>query len=326
MKLLVIGAGSAGRRHARHASALAETGVFDTEPACARDAAGVSGARLFASLDEALAWGPDGAVVATPHACHAAVAGRAVEAGIPVLVEKPIAPSEGEAVELLERAAAAGVAVHVVCNMRFHPGPARLRRHIRTVGRPLFAQAWFGHYLPNMRPGVDYRTLYCARAARGGGVVLDGVHEIDYLTWLLGPVEVCSGRTARLSELDIDVEDYAVLSLTHAGGARSEIQLDYLRQCKRRGCEIVGTKGALLWQSEGKAPERCAVRLHRRGADSWETLFESDALDTDAPYRILMERFAAAVAGDAAAELAGGRAGLETLRVALGARGERRLR
>src|SRR5262249_39683150 len=73
----------------------------------------------------------------------------------------------------------------------------------------------------------------------------------------------------------------------------SEIHLDYLQRSKRRGCEIVGTDGTLVWTSEGKEPERCLVRFGRPGNQSWETILDEPNLDTAAPYVELMQRFLA---------------------------------
>ncbi len=320
MKVLVVGAGSIGRRHAANAAALAETGVFDLDAARCRDVAAQTGALAFATFEDALAWRPDAAVVAAPHTAHVPMASALVEAGAHVLVEKPIAHLVDEAEALLECAAAAQRRVFVVCNMRFHPGPAALRRHLSAIGRPLFARAHVGEWLPDMRPGVDYRDLYCARARRGGSVVLDGIHEIDYLMWLFGGVERCIAHTARLSDLDIDVEDYAAITLVHGSGVCSEVHLDYLQHLKRRGCEIVGTEGTLLWQSEGKSPEACAVRLFRKDRGGWDSLVETGRVDTEAPYRALMQRFVGALSAGEAGGLLDGRTAVDELQVVLEAR------
>lgn len=321
MRVLIVGAGSSGRRHAAHAAALSDVGVLDVDPARSRAVAEQWGGDVFDDLNSALAWSPHAAVVATPQAQHVSVAGTLVEAGVPVLVEKPLAHRLDEAEVLLRRATERGVPVFVVCNMRFHPGVDALRRSLSAVGRPLFARAHFGHWLPNMRPGVDYRTLYCAQAAEGGGVVLDGIHEIDYLSWLFGSVSSCDAQTARLSDLDVDTEDYAAMRFMHAGGVRCEVHLDYLQRCKRRGCEVVGTEGTLVWESEGKAPERCRVRLYRGEPGAWETLLETEAVDTEAPYRSMMARFVAAILGESADDdLLDGPTALHELRVALAAR------
>lgn len=321
-RILVLGCGSIGRRHALNASRHGAVGLFDPDGARARGVAGEAGGVAFGSLAEALAWRPDAAIVAVPTSEHVRVARACIEGGIPVLIEKPISHTADGVAAMLERADAAGVPVFVGCNMRFHPGPASLEASLPRIGEPLFLRAHFGNYLPNMRPGRDYRDLYCARRATGGGVVLDSIHEVDYATWLLGPVTSVRCAAGRLSELDIDVEDYAVLTLEHAGGARSEIHLDYLQRVKRRGCEIAGTDGTLVWTSEGKTPERLEVRLHSPGEEQATVLASDDDVDADAPYESMLEAFLAGRRGDE--EETGGRlltgwGGLDGLSVCLAA-------
>lgn len=320
MRLLIVGAGSIGRRHVANAAARARVLVYDRDAARARDVAAQAGALACPSLDAALAEAPDAAIVATPHGDHAETAARLIEAGCDCLVEKPLADRLAPARELTDRAAAAGRRLFVACNMRFHAGPRTLREHLDGIGRPLFARAHFGHWLPGMRPGADHRRLYSARRATGGGVVLDGIHELDYLTWLLGPVATARGTTARLSSVTVDAEDYAAIVLGHAGGVRSEIHLDYLQACKRRGCEIAGTDGTLVWESEGKRPEHCRVRLFRRDAGAWTTLLETADLDANAAYRAMLERFLDAVSGGPATDLLDAATAVRELATALAVR------
>ena len=319
MKVLVVGCGSIGRRHAGNAARLAEVAVHDSAPEAARDCAAASGARTFARLDEALAWWPAAVVIATPHRSHLALAQQAIAAGAHVLIEKPLSDTLDGVAEFLDAADAAGRRAYVVCNMRFHPGPAALKRNIGLVGKPLFARAHVGNYLPAMRPDRDYRTLYAARSAEGGGVVLDAIHEIDTLTWLLGEVESVCCQAARLDGLEIDVEDYALLGLTHGSGARSSATLDYLRRRKSRGCEIVGSDGVLAWLSAGKDPERCSVRLYRNGADSGKALVDLASIDTAQPYRDLMAAFLAEIERPGSTVMLTARAAVANLAVALAA-------
>ena len=317
MKLLVVGCGSIGRRHAANAVAPGTVGIVDFDSARAKEVATALGIRAYDDLDTALRWQPDGVVVAVPHDQHLPVATRAIEAGSHVLIEKPISNVESGLAAFLDRADALDRKVRVVCNMRFHPGPAMLKQALPRIGRVLFARAQYGNYLPDMRPGADYRKLYCARAKAGGGVILDAIHEIDYVTWLLGEAETVACGAGRLSDMDIDVEDYAAITLRHRCGARSEIHLDYLQRAKRRGCEIVGSDGTLVWLSEGKRPERCRVRLYEAGAGVWQDLFADEDLDANQPYETLMTRFAGLVAGGREDGLLDGRTAAAELAVAL---------
>jgi predicted dehydrogenase len=319
MKVLVVGCGSIGRRHAANAASLATAGVYDETAGVAEACAKECGARAFSRLDEALRWKPRAVVVATPHRSHLEVAARAIAAGADVLIEKPLSHSLEGVADFLEAVDAAGRRAFAVCNMRFHPGPAALRKALASVGKPLFARAHFGNYLPAMRPGRDYRELYAARRAQGGGVVLDAVHEIDYLTWLFGCVESAACHAAKLSDLDLDVEDHALLSLHHANGVDASVELDYLRPRKSRGCEIVGTEGVLAWTSDGKDPERCTVRLYRNDSGAWADIADIAAVDTGRPYRDLMQAFLEEVAHPGTHPLASAKDAAAVLATALAA-------
>lgn len=319
MKVLVVGCGSIGRRHAENAARIAELAVHDASSESARACAAATGARVFPRLRDALAWGPSAVVVATPHRSHLALARLAIAAGAHVLIEKPLSDTLEGVAEFLDAADASGRRAYVVCNMRFHPGPSTLKRNVGLVGRPLFARAHVGHYLPAMRPERDYRTLYAARKAEGGGVVLDAVHEIDTLTWLLGEVESVCCQAATLGGLDIDVEDYAIMALVHRRGARSSAELDYLRRRKTRGCEIVGSDGVLVWLSDGKDPERCSVRHYRDNADCGEPLVDLSGIDTAQPYRDLMAAFLTEIERPGSTVMLSARAGAADLAVALAA-------
>jgi predicted dehydrogenase len=319
MNVLVVGCGSIGRRHAANAAALASAGVYDADANAARDCAKETGARAFSTLDEALAWKPRAVVVATPHRSHLDIARQAVAAGADVLVEKPLSHTLDGVAAFLDAVDAAGRRAFVVCNMRFHPGPAALRTALASVGKPLFARAHYGNYLPAMRPGRDYRELYAARRAEGGGVVLDAVHEIDYLAWLFGCVESAACHAAKLSDLDLDVEDHALMALRHAGGVEASVELDYLRPVKSRGCEIVGTEGVLVWWSDGRDPERCVVRLSRTGTAQWSNVVDIPRVDALQPYRDLMRAFLHELDHPGTRPLATARDGAAVLATALAA-------
>lgn len=102
----------------------------------------------------------------------------------------------------------------------------------------LSVRAMCSSYLPDWRKGVDYRQVYSAQKEQGGGVSIDLIHELDYLTTLFGfPQEVIC-RTAKLSRLEIDVEDIAVYLLIYKDKI-IELHLDYFGQKSQRYFEII---------------------------------------------------------------------------------------
>ena len=238
-RVLVLGCGSIGSRHARLlVAAGASVTVSDPDPARGIDLPGM----------QRLPWGEtsagfDGVVVASPTRWHAEQACEALEAGAKVLVEKPLATTCDEAAEMV---AVGADRVAVAYNLRFHEPLRRAHDHSRQVGPIVGARFWSGSYLPDWRPDVDYRTTYSARADMGGGVLLDAIHELDLVVWWFGSeVRVDAAVVDRCGDLEIDVEDTVKALLTTAAGAPVEVSLDYLSRRYRRGVELVGRDATL---------------------------------------------------------------------------------
>lgn len=320
MRVLIIGCGSIGRRHAVNANSLCEVAIFDANLDLSAQLAAELGIPSFSSLEEALNWKPDGVIVATPNHTHLPLAEASVKAGSHVLIEKPISNSLAGVSDFLDYAESSSRQVFVVCNMRFHSGVDSLRESLSAIGRVHFARAYYGNYLPDMRHGADYRTLYCASQDQGGGVILDAIHEFDYLTWLLGEVDLVTADAGTLGDLEIETEDFACICLRHGNNARSEIHMDYLQRWKRRGCEIIGAQGTVVWQSEGKKPEQCEVRLYTAETRQWSQVLFSNDLDLNRPYELLMKEYLEALSGGKAPTLLRGRQAVTVLSIALAAK------
>jgi len=321
MKITVIGCGSIGRRHAENAREMGcQVSVVDINTSLAKQVATEIDVTFNENVEDALDTRPDKVIIAVPNRLHIHYAEQAVESGADVLIEKPISHQTENVSPFLAKAEKFNKRVFVGCNMRFHPGVSLLHENLKNIGKPLFARAHVGNYLPNMRPDSDYRQLYCSKKREGGGVILDAIHEIDYLTYFFNPVNEYSATAAKLSDLDIDVEDYACLGMRHKSGVVSEIHLDYLRPFKRRGCEIVGSKGMLLWQSEGKQPEKCIVKLYQSKTSEWKTVLRTDKLDAAKPYKVMLNHFINDSAEGNHSPLLTGQEALNELKVALQAR------
>lgn len=318
MRLAVVGCGSIGSRYAEWLAGMegVTLAVLDQDVDQAKRIAASVGASQLESLDDMAQWSADGVLVATPPPHHVDAAIAALDSGAAVLVEKPIAHNLAAARRLVEHAEGVGGMLYVVCNMRFHPGPRTLKRHLGEIGRPLAGRAHFGHRLSQMRPQQTHQGAYARSAAQGGGVVLDCIHEIDYHHWLFGPLDYVHGWPARLGEETVDAEDYASILARFESGYRVAIHLDYHQRIKRRGCEIIGTEGTLIWESEGKIPEHCRVRLLTSARQ--DVLLDEHHVEADIPYRHMLDSFIAAIkGGDGDAVLQSGREGLMALESAM---------
>ena len=254
LRVLVLGCGSIGTRHARN---LVRLGVcdlllYDTDQGAAARIAEEVGGHIVHSEEEGLSRGADCVLVANPTHLHVRSAFRAARAGRHLFVEKPLGHSEEGIDALCEEVERQSLVSLVGCNMRFHPGPAHIKALIDGggLGRLLFGRFATGSYLPEWRPGRDYRATYSASQAMGGGCLLDCIHEIDLARWCLGPVEAVMAMVGSLGRFEADVEDIAALICRHHGGCLSEVHLDYLQRLPERGCRIVGEAGAAAWDLE----------------------------------------------------------------------------
>lgn len=252
MRIAVLGLGSAGSRHARNLVALGHE-VVGFDPAGREPPDGVAAA---ADEHEALARS-EAVVVASPSANHAAQALTALRTGRHVLVEKPLATDRAAAEAVGAEAERSGLVCAVAMNLRFHPALRALRSLVAggELGRVLLAEAVFGYDLRRWRPGDDYRAGYSARADLGGGIVLDAIHELDYLLWLLGPVATVAAETAHVSDLDVDVEDVGLALLRFRSGALATVSLNFFEPAYRRGCILVGSDAVARWSWSDDAVE-----------------------------------------------------------------------
>ena len=224
-RALVIGYGSIGARHAR---VLAADLGLEVAVVSRRE---LDGVHHFPGVAAAVAgFAPHYAVVATETARHAETLRALDDAGFAgrVLVEKPLfGTSEGTY-------RPANPEVRVGFNLRFLPVLGELRRE--TAGESLLTvSARCGQWLPDWRPGRDYRTTSSALRAAGGGVLRDLSHELDLVTWIAGPWRRVAAAGGRVSELEIETEDLMMLLLECGDGVHAEIHLNYLdRDAERR--------------------------------------------------------------------------------------------
>lgn len=259
MRIVVIGAGSIGQRHLRNLRALGHevVAVFDPDGARLDEIRPLvlPGCRLVTDEAEAFDRNADAAVICSPTNQHLDQARAALRRGWHVFVEKPLAHTLDGTAALVDEAARAGRTVLVGCNLRFLPSLVLVKRLVDEgrIGRPLAARAHCGYYLPFWRPHTDYREGYGAKQATGGGIILDSIHEFDYLMWLLGRPREVFAYAGRASSLEIDTEDTADVLMRFDYGAVANVHLDYLQRTYRRSCDLIGEDGVIAWDYIGQA-------------------------------------------------------------------------
>lgn len=250
MRALIVGWGSIGRRHARCLRTLApssELVIWRSGAAGCNDNADQRGGHCVYSADEALAAAVDFAIVANPATRHIATALVLAEHGIPLLIEKPLSDTAEHVDELRRLCSVRHVPAMVGYVLRFHPllQAVRAALHSGAVGRVVSARLEVGQYLPDWRPGRDWRETVSAKRELGGGALLELSHEIDLACWLFGNPIAVTARIPSPILPNLDVEDMAELLVDTEDGVIVSIHLDMLRRPARRSLSILGANGTI---------------------------------------------------------------------------------
>ncbi|NBO19236.1 MAG: gfo/Idh/MocA family oxidoreductase [Proteobacteria bacterium] len=271
MRVLVVGYGSIGQRHARLLMSLgAQVAVLSSQQ--------VGAYPVFAGLAQALSeFAPEAVVVANVTSQHGDTLARLAASGFTgkVLVEKPVF------MHLRDNTGPYPFRAHVAYQLRFHPVVRALKAALRE-NPPYSAHIYVGQHLSQWRPGRDVKQTYSAHYQQGGGVVRDLSHELDLIHYLFGEVLEARGLAARVADITVDSEDVAALLLECASCPVISLQMNYLDHIPRR--EMVVTALAKSFKAD-----MIARVLHSNDQ------VENFPMDSDAPYLAMHQAW---LAGD----------------------------
>lgn len=255
MRIAVVGLGSIGRRHVR----VIREVYPDAEIVAVRS--GIGGAVpedamvsvTVRTVSEALARDPIGVIIASPAPFHVDQAIEALCAGVPVLIEKPIAASLKDSRRLIEHPAIDETAFSLSAVgyvLRHQPAFEFVQEILFAdkLGDFRGARVEAHSFLPAWRPGQDYKESVSALTELGGGVLRELSHEIDYVLSLFGGCQKVLGWRNQHSGIEIDAEEHVELLLQHNNNAVSSISLDFARDCPpRRELHAWFSAGVLTW-------------------------------------------------------------------------------
>lgn len=160
---------------------------------------------------------------------------------------RPLAAPAGERFDILAALgldAASGQRAYVAAPMRWCGVMQALKKELPALA-PYSVRAICSSYLPDWRPGVDYRTVYSARRELGGGVGIDLIHEWDYLADLFGLPLESACFAGKYSHLEIDSDDLAIY-IARYPGLLAELHLDYFGRGYRRTLELFCREGTAV--------------------------------------------------------------------------------
>jgi predicted dehydrogenase len=324
----VAGAGYIGQAHLGVAQASASCtlgAIVDPAPAAVAIAE-KAGVPLYRTLDELLAKDrPDGIVLATPNQLHVEHARICIAAGVPILLEKPIAPTVQEAQTLVDEVQRSGVSVLIGHHRAHSPIIARAKQLI-DEGRLGKLVAVMGSAV-FFKPDEYYASAPWRREPGGGPILLNMIHEVHNLRMLCGDIVAVQAFASHATR-GFPVEDTVAINLRFASGALGTFMLSDTAACPRsweqtsqenkaystypdEDCYVIaGTFGSLSvptmrLKSYAKAEDR-----------SWWKPFEENIVPMrrDDPLAHQMEHFGRVVRGEAE-PIVSARDGLQNLRI-----------
>lgn len=318
MIILIIGCGSIGQRHLKNLKSIFEGEIiaYRTREKKVEKLENELHIKTYSNIAEAFNQNPDAILVTNPTSLHIQSALAAVKHGCHIFIEKPISHNLDGIDELIDIVHKKNLVVLVGCNMRFHPCLQFVKKMLdeKRIGKVISARVQMGQYLPNWHPWEDYRTMYSAQKSLGGGIILDAIHELDYISWLLGGVTQVFSFSDKLSDLDIDTEDIAEILLRFKSGAIAEVHLDYIQRYPSRSCEIIGNEGSIILDMN-----KGTVKVYTAEKKKWELFEQPHNYDINQTYIDEMVHFISCIEGKEE-PLISIADGLEVLKIALAAK------
>jgi len=251
-RIVIVGTGSIGRRHARLLAARKDLAVEFCEPnpeilALAREEVGDM--PTHDSFEAVLASQPELVLIATPHTLHAEQTVAALEAGAHVLCEKPMSDRLETSAQMKAAAERTGKTLVFGFNLHFHPATRRLKKLIDSgkLGTVLCAHCHVGTYITL----VNSRSRHQAKVE--GALLLDYAHQPDLLYWLLGrrPTGVyAAGGQGGSLELQ-SKPNFITLTFDYDVPMVASIHLNYLQSPERHYYEIAGDRAWALFDLVG---------------------------------------------------------------------------
>lgn len=181
----------------------------------------------------------DFAIISNPTHLHFEYIQLLAKKKIPLFIEKPAVHTLDYSDKLISLIESKNLMTYVACNLRFHPCILYINKYLKSVPiRINEVNVYCGSYLPDWRPGKDFRKIYSANENMGGGVHLDLFHEFDYIIWIFGFPNKSNSIRRNVSSIGINAIDYANYNLEYTNYTVS-IVLNYYRKKAKRTIEII---------------------------------------------------------------------------------------
>lgn len=271
LHILVLGAGSVGKRHMQNLKDLGcVVSAMDPRDDRLDEAAdGIGIAFRYRSLEAIDNWSAfDGVVIGSPPSFHVDQAMAALGAGRPVLMEKPLSPGLADA-ERLEQFIQGRPDARLLLGYtyRWWPPLRDFRERLRGKGASpvLHTKFVMSAHLADWHPWERYQDFFMASRELGGGALLDESHFIDLMYWFFGMPESITARVEKLSSLDISTDDNVDIIASYGDNLRVTIHLDLFGRPHEKYIRASGENHSIEWCFD---PNR--IRWSGEMTDQWQ--------------------------------------------------------
>lgn len=251
LKVCFIGIGSIAKRHIKNLNQICIDKNYNLQIDIVRHS--IDGIKLedeilkiicntYISVND-LPNGYDAVFITNPTKCHVETLRLVHNKSTHFFIEKPVASLETmhEIADFQEKE---NNLYYIACPLRYSSVIQYIKREI-NLKDIISVRSISSSYLPDWRPSCDYRETYSAHRAMGGGVSIDLIHEWDYLVYLFGSPKSCVFFNGKISDLEIDSDDFAIYIAKYDSMA-VELHLDYFGRKTIREIMLITEKDTIV--------------------------------------------------------------------------------
>ena len=251
MKVLVIGSGSIGQRHIKNLKLLGikDIQVFDNDKKLLKlvEKKFKIKAQNELNFDQI-----DCTLICTPPNSHIKLAKLALEKNSNIFIEKPLSDSLKNIDVISKIAKKKSLKIFVGYVFRFDKGLIKINKILKKngIGDIVSFDAYEGWHLSNWRPWQKFEKSYTSSKKMGGGIILDGSHELNYLQWMGGQFDYVCSFYRKIPKMNVETEGISEILTQFSSKVIGRIHLDFINPNYNRHFEILGNNGSINWSYE----------------------------------------------------------------------------
>lgn len=268
INFLIVGCGSIGQKHIENLLSLGQENIkiYDVDYILAKN---ISKKFNVVQLEILEFKNVNCTLICTPPSTHVNIAKEALSGSSHVFIEKPLHNSLRNISDILKIAKKKHLNIFVGYVFRFDYGLQKIKKLLEqdTIGKIISFDAYEGWYLPNWRSWQDHTKSYTGSIKLGGGIILDGSHELNYIIWLIGEIKQVFSYFNPVPSLKVKAEGIAEILLISKSNSIGRIHLDFINPKYNRHFEILGEKGSIRWNFETKK-----IEIQKIGSAKFKTI------------------------------------------------------